>query len=90
MARRSFARMDAPRGTGFGRGKTDIGTLGLIGVICAVAGFFVIGIVLGPVAMVCGWLGMGRSWRGSRPLMAVIALVLGAIDLLVALLFMAQ
>ncbi|MFF4903950.1 hypothetical protein ACFY2T_03710 [Streptomyces sp. NPDC001260] len=35
--------------------------------ICAVAGFFVLGIILGPVAVVCGWLAMGRSWAGSRP-----------------------
>jgi len=35
--------------------------------ICAVAGFWVPGIVLGPVVIVCGWLAMGRTRaRGSR------------------------
>ncbi|WP_437088038.1 small hydrophobic protein [Streptomyces sp. enrichment culture] len=73
------------------RGRTwsgsgpDRATLGIIGVICAVAGFFVLGIVLGPAAIVCGWLAMGRTWAGSRPLQAVIAVTLGAIDTLVAL-----
>ncbi|MFI9172955.1 hypothetical protein [Streptomyces lincolnensis] len=72
----------------------DRATLGIIagargrppgkGSICAVAGFFVLGIILGPVAIVCGWLAMGRSWTGSRPVPALVALVLGAIDTLLA------
>lgn len=57
--------------------------------MCAVAGFFALGIVLGPVAMVCGWLAMGRSWAGSRPVPALIALVLGAIDTLLAVIYLA-
>ncbi|ODA70638.1 hypothetical protein APS67_005231 [Streptomyces sp. AVP053U2] len=74
------------------RGRTwpDRATLGIIGVICAVAGFFVLGIVLGPVAMVCGWLAMGRSWSGARPVQAVVALVLGAIDTLLAIIWLAS
>ena len=67
----------------------DSATLGIVGLVCAIAGFFVLGIVLGPVAMICGWLGMGRSWAGSRPVPALVALVLGAIDTLLALVWVA-
>ncbi|MEU7716592.1 small hydrophobic protein [Streptomyces tibetensis] len=76
------------RGRTWSQTGTDRATLGLIGVICAVAGFFVLGIVLGPAAMVCGWLAMGRAWSGSRPTAAVVALVLGAIDTLLAVIWL--
>ncbi|MER6249722.1 small hydrophobic protein [Streptomyces griseorubiginosus] len=58
--------------------------------ICAVAGFFVLGIILGPVAMVCGWLAMGRSWSGggNRAWPALVAFVLGAIDTLLAIIWL--
>ncbi|MGY0067027.1 small hydrophobic protein [Streptomyces sp. QTS137] len=81
-----------PRSRGLTGSRTgpDRATLGIIGVICAVVGFFVLGIVLGPVAMVCGWLAMGRSWAGSRPVPAVVALVLGAIDTLLAIIWLAS
>jgi hypothetical protein len=67
------------------RSGPDRATLGIIGAICAVAGFFVLGIFLGPVAVVCGWLAMGRRWNGARPVPALVALVLGAIDTVLAL-----
>ncbi|MEU4659545.1 small hydrophobic protein [Streptomyces sp. NPDC023723] len=73
------------------RGRTwsgsgpDRATLAIIGVVCAVAGFFALGILLGPAAIVCGWLAMGRTWAGSRPLPAVIAVALGTIDTVAAL-----
>ena len=67
----------------------DRATLGIIGVICAVAGFLVLGIILGPVAMVCGWLAMGRAWTGTRSLPALVAVVLGAIDTLLAIIWLA-
>ncbi|WP_405465992.1 small hydrophobic protein [Streptomyces jietaisiensis] len=70
-------------------GGPDRATLGIVGLVCAIAGFFVLGIVLGPVAVICGWLGMGRSWAGSRPVPALVALVLGAIDTLLALVWVA-
>ncbi len=71
------------------RSKLDSATLGIIGVICAVAGFFVLGIVLGPAAIICGWLAMGRRWSGTRNMPALIAVVLGAIDTLLAIVWMA-
>ncbi|MFJ8190611.1 small hydrophobic protein [Streptomyces sp. NPDC096094] len=72
------------RGRTWSRTGPDRATLAVVGVICAVAGFFVLGIILGPVAVVCGWLAMGRSWAGSRPAPAVVALVLGIIDTVLA------
>ena len=63
-------------------------TLGIAGVVCAVAGFFVLGIVLGPVAMVCGWLAMGRRWA-SRAVVPVVAVVLGGLDTVLAVLWFA-
>jgi hypothetical protein len=80
-----------PRSRSRTRSRTgpDRATLGIIGVICAVAGFFTLGIILGPVAMVCGWLAMGRTWSTARPLPALIAVVLGAIDTLLAIIWLA-
>ncbi|MEU6223004.1 small hydrophobic protein [Streptomyces sp. NPDC047042] len=72
------------------RSAPDSATLGIIGLICAVAGFFVLGIVLGPVAVVCGWLAMGRTWRGPRPIPPLVAVVLGAIDTLLAIIWLAS
>ncbi|EPD58657.1 hypothetical protein HMPREF1211_05595 [Streptomyces sp. HGB0020] len=77
------------RGRTWSRSGPDRATLGIIGVICAVAGFFVLGIILGPVAIVCGWLAMGRTWSRSGPVPALVALVLGAIDTLLAIIWLA-
>ncbi|MEW2403743.1 small hydrophobic protein [Streptomyces sp. NPDC046862] len=77
------------RGRTWSRTGPDRATLGIIGLVCAVAGFFTLGIVLGPAAIVCGWLAMGRSWTGSRPIPALVAVVLGAIDTLLAIIWLA-
>lgn len=77
------------RGRTWSRSGPDRATLGIIGTICAVAGFFALGIVLGPVAVVCGWLAMGRTWSGDRRLPALVAVVLGAIDTLLAIVWLA-
>ncbi|MGV9450969.1 small hydrophobic protein [Streptomyces sp. NPDC003635] len=76
------------RGRSWSRSGPDRATLGIIGTICAVAGFFTLGIILGPIAIACGWLAMNRTWSGTRPLPAVVALVLGAIDTLLALIWL--
>ncbi|WP_329318483.1 hypothetical protein [Streptomyces sp. NBC_01262] len=69
--------------------RSATGTLAIVGMICALAGFFVLGIVLGPIAVFCGWLGMRRGGTsGRKPIPAVVALVLGAIDTLIALLWL--
>ncbi|KOV81696.1 small hydrophobic protein [Streptomyces sp. NRRL WC-3618] len=83
-------RHPGSRGAGtWQRSAPDSATLGIIGLVCAVAGFFVLGIVLGPVAVVCGWLAMGRTWRGPRPTPPLVAVVLGAIDTLLAVIWLA-
>jgi hypothetical protein len=61
--------------------------LGIIGLVCAIAGFFTLGILLGPIAVICGWLAMGRRWTGARRAMALVALILGAIDTVAAVLW---
>ncbi|MDO0932789.1 small hydrophobic protein [Streptomyces sp. DG2A-72] len=82
-------RYPRSRGRTWSRTGPDRATLGIIGAICAIAGFFTLGIILGPVAMACGWLSMGRTWSTARPLPALIALVLGVIDTLLAILWLA-
>ncbi|MFE5889057.1 small hydrophobic protein [Streptomyces sp. NPDC002285] len=77
------------RGRTWSRTGPDRATLGIVGTICAVAGFFVLGLILGPAAIICGWLAMGRTWSGARPVPALIAVVLGAIDTLLAILWLA-
>ncbi|MEV6109993.1 small hydrophobic protein [Streptomyces sp. NPDC051940] len=64
-------------------------TIGIVGAVGAVAGFFVLSVLLGPLAMVCGWVAMRGRWRDGQPLPALIALSLGAIDTLLGLLWLA-
>ncbi|KFG75740.1 hypothetical protein [Streptomyces mutabilis] len=76
------------RGRTWSRTGPDRATLAVVGLGCAIAGFFVLGIVLGPAAIVCGRLATGRTRAGSRPVPAVAALVLGAIDTVLAVLWL--
>ena len=80
-----------PRSRGRMRSRTgpDSATFGIVGLVCAVAGFFTLGIILGPAAIACGWLAMGRTWTGPRPVPALVAVVLGAIDTLLAIIWLA-
>ncbi|WP_329277497.1 small hydrophobic protein [Streptomyces sp. NBC_01451] len=82
------SRHPGARGRSRQRTTPDGATLGIIGLICAVAGFFVLGIVLGPVAVICGWLAMGRTWKGPHPIPPLVAVVLGAIDTLLAVIWL--
>ncbi|MCS0601314.1 small hydrophobic protein [Streptomyces sp. LP11] len=77
------------RGRTWQRTGPDRATLGIIGTICAVAGFFALGIILGPVAMFCGWQAMGRKWSNDRSVPPLVALILGAIDTLLAIIALA-
>ncbi|MFC7308571.1 small hydrophobic protein [Streptomyces monticola] len=89
FGRTTTRRHPRSRGRAGLRSGPDRATLGIVGVICAIAGFFVLGIVLGPIAVICGWLAMGRRWNGARPVPALIAVVLGAIDTVLAVLWIA-
>ncbi|MFJ8152798.1 small hydrophobic protein [Streptomyces sp. NPDC094468] len=77
------------RGRAGMRDGLDRGTLGIIGTIFAVVGLFALGILLGPAALVCGWLSMGRAWNPRSSIPALVAVVLGAIDTLLALFWLA-
>ncbi|MFJ9346070.1 small hydrophobic protein [Streptomyces sp. NPDC101237] len=83
---RGYPRSRGRAGT---RDGLDRGTLGIIGTIFAVVGFFALGILLGPAALVCGWLSMGRAWNPRSSIPALVAVVLGAIDTLLALFWLA-
>ncbi|MER7173684.1 small hydrophobic protein [Streptomyces mesophilus] len=85
----STRRRPRTRGRTWSRSGPDRATLGIIGVICAIAGFFALSIVLGPIAIICGWLAMGRRWDGGHRLPALVAVVLGAIDTVLALTWIA-
>jgi hypothetical protein len=64
-------------------------TLGIIGLICGIAGFFIgFGIILGPAALVLGWLALRRHDGGTRPFLPITALILGAVDTAIALLWL--
>lgn len=86
---RRYPRSRGRMGSRTGPDRATLGLVGLVGLVCAVAGFFALGIVLGPAAIVCGWLAMGRTWAGSRPVPALVAVVLGAIDTLLAIIWLA-
>ncbi|WP_435594536.1 hypothetical protein [Streptomyces panacea] len=62
-------------------------TIGIVGLVFAVAGLFVLSVVLGPLAIVLGWLGMGRRWSTAY-VPAVIAFVLGIVDTVLALMWL--
>ncbi|MDG4857539.1 small hydrophobic protein [Streptomyces sp. T-3] len=85
----STRRHPRSRSRNWSRSGPDRATLGIVGVICAVAGFFVLGIILGPLAVICGWLAMGRRWNGTQPVPALVAVVLGAIDTVLAIIWIA-
>jgi hypothetical protein len=77
------------RGRTWQRTGPDRATLAITGAICAVAGFFVLGIVLGPAAIACGWLSLDRTRRSPRQVPTLIALVLGIIDTVLAFMWLA-
>ena len=70
--------------------KTDQSSLGIVGMAVAIVGFFTFGILLGPVAVILGWMAMGSRWSGAWPIPAVIAMAVGALDTLVGVLWLAQ
>ncbi len=57
---------------------SNTSALSWISLICGIVGFFSFGIVLGPIALITGWIAMGKRFNtGNVP--AVIGFVLGAI-----------
>jgi len=64
--------------TGTARGNG----LAIAGLVCGVVGLFVASIILGPLAVVLGGVGLSRANRGAgHKGMAIAAIVLGIIDI---------
>lgn len=72
-----------------GGARSDTKALGIAALVCGIVGLFVLSLILGPVAIVLGWLAMGRKWRGGSPSIPVAAVVLGVIDTVLALIWLA-
>ncbi|MGX1883887.1 small hydrophobic protein [Streptomyces sp. NPDC055287] len=63
---------------------SNASALSWISLICGIIGFFSFGIVLGPVALITGWIAMGKRFNtGNVP--AVIGFVLGLIITVLAI-----
>ena len=63
-------------------------TLGIAGVVSALAGLFIgFGILLGPAALVLGWFSLRRGDGGPTRAWAIAALLLGALETLIAVLW---
>ncbi|GGO80512.1 hypothetical protein GCM10012280_02600 [Wenjunlia tyrosinilytica] len=71
-----------------GAARSDASGMAVAGLVCGIVGLFVLSIVLGPLAIVFGWLAMGRRWSGGRPGMATAAFVLGWIDTVLAVIWL--
>jgi Domain of unknown function (DUF4190) len=64
--------------------------LAIAALICGIIGLFIFEIVLGPLAIIFGGLGLRNARRGaSRRGFAIAGVVLGIIDVLVVVLFLA-
>jgi hypothetical protein len=72
----------AGHSTGLTRRESD--RLATASLICGIIGLFVAGIVLGPVALVLGWV----SYRRVRSGTAQAGIVLGIVDIVLAVVMM--
>ncbi|MGW7051304.1 small hydrophobic protein [Streptomyces sp. NPDC054887] len=63
---------------------SNTSALSWVSLICGIVGFFTFGIVLGPVALITGWIAMGKHFNsGNVP--AMIGFVLGLIITVLAI-----
>lgn len=63
---------------------SNTSALSWISLVCGIVGFFTFGIVLGPVALITGWIAMGKRFNsGNVP--AMIGFVLGLIITVLAI-----
>ncbi|MGW7194847.1 small hydrophobic protein [Streptomyces chryseus] len=63
---------------------SNTSALSWISLICGIIGFFTFGIVLGPVALITGWIAMGKRFNsGNVP--AMIGFILGLIITVLAI-----
>ncbi|MHA3703789.1 DUF4190 domain-containing protein [Jatrophihabitans sp. YIM 134969] len=68
--------------------------LAIAGLVCGIVGIFIFNIVLGPLALIFGFIGLNRANKGAKfKGMAIAAIILGAIDIIlfvVALAFLSS
>jgi hypothetical protein len=68
--------------------------LAIAGLVCGIVGIFVLNIILGPLALIFGGIGLSRANKGAKfKGMAIAAIILGAIDVIlfiVALAFLSS
>ncbi|OEJ27041.1 hypothetical protein AR457_23835 [Streptomyces agglomeratus] len=64
--------------------SSNTSALSWVSLICGIVGFFTFGIVLGPVALITGWIAMGKRFNsGNVP--AMIGFILGLIITVLAI-----
>lgn len=84
MTEDTATRQDASGRTGGSNG------LAIAGFVCSLVGLLVFSIVLGPLAIIFGGVGLSRANRGARHRgLAIAALVIGAVDVILWIVFIA-
>lgn len=79
---------------GFGQGgrtttpRSETKGLGIAGLVCGIVGLFMLSLILGPLAILFGWLAMGRRWGGDWASIPVAAVALGIVDTVLALIWL--
>lgn len=63
--------------------------LGIVGMVLGITGVFVVPILFGPAALICGWLALHGRWPGAAPVPVLMALVLGTINTVLAVFLIA-
>jgi len=82
MTEDTATRQDASGRTGGNNG------LAIAGFVCSLVGLLVFSIVLGPLAIIFGGVGLSRANRGARHRgLAIAALVIGAVDVILWIVF---
>lgn len=77
MTEDTAARQDAPGRTGGSNG------LAIAGFVCSLVGLLIFSVVLGPLGIIFGGVGLSRAGRGARHRgLAIAAIIIGAIDLI--------
>jgi hypothetical protein len=82
MTEDTAARQDAPGRTGGSNG------LAIAGFVCSLVGLLILSVILGPLGVIFGGVGLSRANKGARHRgLAIAAIVIGAIDLILGVVF---
>ncbi|MGR8010730.1 small hydrophobic protein [Streptomyces hypolithicus] len=66
------------------RSGSNTSALSWVSLVCGIIAFFAFGIILGPVAMITGWIAMGKRFNSGN-LVAMIGFILGVIMTVLAI-----